>query len=213
MIVALLVFVTACGSSSARPTTPAPAAHPTTAAPPCGPAAATTVAASHRARAYQAGNAVYGCAASAGAAGRSFRLGNATRTIDQMRAGPVAVAGVLAAYGLTSFGVDTIRAQVVVRRLTDGRQLQTFAATNATGAESFESVGSVVVKADGAVAWIARVNSIGGRGQATEVHSARAGAADVVLGSGPGIDPSSLRLRGSTLSWRDAGTTRRATLH
>lgn len=164
---------------------------------------------SDRARVYQAGNAVYGCAAPGG---RSLRLGNATRTIDEMRAGPVAVAGVLAAYGLTSFGVDTIRAEVVVRRLTDGRQLQTFAATKATGAESFQSVGSVVVKPDGSVAWIAHVSSIGARAQATEVHSALAGGPDVVLASGSGIDLYSLRLRGSTLSWREDGLTRRATL-
>ncbi|HEX4283278.1 MAG TPA: hypothetical protein VHZ27_21095 [Solirubrobacteraceae bacterium] len=208
MLVAMVAFLAACGSSSAHTSTATPA-HPGAPTIACGPATAKTLAASARARVYQVGSEVYGCAAS----GRgSFRLGNATHTIRELRAGPVAVAGDLAAYGLTSFGIDTVRAQVVVRRLTDGARLQAFPATKAVGAESFESVGSVVVKPDGAVAWIAHESSIGARGQTTEVQSARAGGSNVVVASGSGIDPSSLRLRGSTLSWRDAGVTRRATL-
>jgi hypothetical protein len=39
--------------------------------------------------------------------------------------GPLALAGKDAAYGLTSFGIDTIAARVVVRDLADGRQLHT----------------------------------------------------------------------------------------
>lgn len=219
MLVAMVVFLAACGSSSARTSATSPtgtsATTPTgssASAVACGPATAKTLAASARARVYEQGNVVYGCAASGSAAARSFRLGNATRALREMRVGPVAVAGDLAAYGLTSFGIDNVRAQVVVRRLTDGAQLQAFPATKAVGAESFESVGAVVLKADGAVAWIAHVTSIGGRGQTTEVHSAPAGETNVVLASGSGIDPSFLHLRGSTVSWRDGAVTRQATL-
>jgi hypothetical protein len=44
-----------------------------------------------------------------------------------------------------------------------------------------------------------------------EVHAA-AGGHDSVLDSGAGIDPRSLKLHGSTLTWRHDGATRRATL-
>jgi hypothetical protein len=165
--------------------------------------------ASRLARVYQFGGAVYGCAF---AGDRSFRLGNATQTLRESRVGPVAVAGDVAAYGLTAFGIDTVRAQVVVRRLTDGGQLESFPATSTAGVEPFQSVGSVVVESDGAVAWIGRETSIIARGrELVEVHAA-AGGHQSVLDSGAGIVPASLRLRGSTLTWRHDGATRRATL-
>lgn len=124
----------------------------------------------------------------------------------------MAVAGDLVAYGLADFGVDTVRATVVMRRLTDGRQLRQLSATRAVGAEALVSVGSVVVMANGAVAWIGSEHSIAaGRRGAIEVHAAGSGG-DRVLDSGPGIEPTSLRLHGSRLSWVDGGATRRATL-
>jgi hypothetical protein len=199
-IVTALVLVAACGSSSAQSGAPTQT---------CGPARATTLAASRQARVYQVGDTVYGCAA---AGTRSFRLGNATRTLRESRVGPIAVGGDVAAYGLTAFGVDTVRAQVVVRRLTDGGQLASFTATSAAGVESFQLVGSVVVRSDGAVAWIGQVSSIISRGrELIEVHAA-AGGHDSVLDSGAGIDPRSLQLHGSTLTWQHGGATRRATL-
>lgn len=164
-------------------------------------------------RVYSLNEVVYGCSA---AHGKSFRLGHAMRSIAEARVNPVAVAGANAAYGLARFGIDTGRTSVVVRRLTDGNQLSEFPATQAVGAESFQTVGSLVVKADGAVAWIAMSFSIVGGGRGTvEVHAADAGG-ERVLASAPSrperIDPGSLRLRGSTLSWTDAGATRHATL-
>jgi hypothetical protein len=132
--------------------------------------------------------------------------------IAEARVGPVAVAGDLAAYGLTKFGIDTVRATVVVRRLTDGTEVKELSATRAVGAEAFESIGSVVVMANGAVAWIGSEHSIAaGRRTAIEVHAAGADG-DRVLASGPRIDLASLRLHGSQLSWVDSGTTRHATL-
>jgi hypothetical protein len=200
-VVTVLVLVAACGSSSAKPV-----ARTRT----CGPARATTRAASNQARVYQVDNTVYGCAEEST---HSFRLGNATRTLRESRVGPIAIAGDVAAYGLTAFGVDTVRTQVVVRRLTDGGQLASFPATSAAGAESFQLVGSVVVQSDAAVAWIGQASSIISRGrELIEVHSA-AGGHDSVLDSGAGIDPRSLQLHGSTLRWKHDGATRRATLH
>jgi hypothetical protein len=110
------------------------------------------------------------------------------------------------------FGVDTVSASVVVRRLTDGTELKELRATRAVGAESFESIGSVVVMASGTVAWIGSEHSIVGHQSAIEVHAAGTGG-DRVLDSGPNVDPASLRLHGSRLSWSDGGATRHATLH
>jgi len=198
--VALLAFLASCGPSSASST-------PTQGK--CGPGNATTLASSPQARVYTLHQVVFGCSV---ARGRSFRLGHGTRSIRESRAGPVAIAGDLAAYGLARFGVDTVMADVVVRRLTDGAVLKDLPATKRPGPQSFQSVGSVVVKTDGAVAWIGSQTSIIARGRGgIEVHAA-SGSSDVVLDAGSGIDPGSLRLNGSKLTWRRGGVTRHATL-
>jgi hypothetical protein len=200
-IVALVVVV-ACGSAVAE------SAGSTAAATRCGPASAKTLAGDGRVRVYALHQVVYGCSA---ARGRSFRLGHASRAVAEARVGPVAVAGDLAAYGLQSFGVDTVSTTVVVRRLTDGTEVKELRATHAVGAEAFQSIGSIAVLANGAVAWIGSEHSIVGHRSAIEVHAAGAGG-DRVLDSGPNIDPASLRLHGSRLSWVDGGATRHATL-
>ena len=161
------------------------------------------------ARVYSVGQAVYGCAAKGT---RPFRLGDTARSLREGRAGPIAVGGTLAAYGFTRFGVDTVSTEVVVRRLTDGAVLATRPATNVVGVESFQSVGSIVVKADGTVAWIGSDTSIIAHRARDEVHVV-SGGFDSVLDSGAGIDVTSLRLDGSSLSWRDGARMRRATLH
>jgi hypothetical protein len=76
--------------------------------------------------------------------------------------------------------------------------------------------GSLVLKADGAVAWIA-TNFVGAGctrppGPAIEVRAHdRRGLR--VLDSGTGVVPTSLHLSGSALRWVDGGHTRTATLH
>jgi hypothetical protein len=216
-----LVVLASCGSSAAKSaggTSTAGSAGSSTssstgsiaAATRCGPASAKTLAGNGRVRVYVLHQAVYGCSV---ARARSFRLGHVSRSISESRVGPVAVAGDLAAYGLTRFGIDTVGASVVVRRLTDGTEVKELRATRAVGAEAFESVGSVVVVATGAVAWIGTESSFAaGRRRSIEVHAAGADG-DRVLDSGPGVDPTSLRLHGSRLSWVDGGATRHATLH
>jgi hypothetical protein len=159
---------------------------------------------------YQSGGDVYGCST---AGGRSYRLGAAARTIRQGRAGPIALAGVDVAYGLTEFGVDTVSAQVIVRNLRSGAQLRREpATTRALGVEFFQSVAAVVVKPDGAVAWIGQGGSVTHAGSG-EIEVNRADAhGRALLDSGNGIDTRSLRLHGSTASWRHGGVTRSATL-
>jgi hypothetical protein len=157
---------------------------------------------------YSVGGAVYGCAAGHG----SYRLGSAQNCIRSARAGPVVLNGTITAYGLESCGVDTGSSELVVQRLTDGRHLRTVAATvNRVAPESYSAVTSLVLKRDGAVAWIAEARSIIRNGVDIEVHRAdKRGEAE--LDSGTSIDPTSLRLRGSDLSWHAGASTRSATL-
>jgi hypothetical protein len=67
------------------------------------------------------------------------------------------------------------------------------------------------VRADGAVAWIGVARSIIRHTSQVEVDRAdRRGRS--TLDTGSGVAPASLRLRGFTLSWRDAGAARTASL-
>ena len=126
--------------------------------------------------------------------------------------GPVAVAGKDVAYGLSSFGVDTVSSQVIVRDLGTGQQLRAAAPTNRILPESFTSVDSIVVKADGATAWISQTSSVIRHGSPV-VQVWRADArGQSLLDSGGSIDARSLRRSGSIVSWRNGSKVRSATL-
>lgn len=122
------------------------------------------------------------------------------------------VAGEFAAYGVEECGVDTGSTQVVVRRLSDGKRLRDAAATTPPGVESYQSVSSLVLKADGAVAWIGDGRSIVRRGHKIEVYKADSGGSVRLLDSGLAIAPGSLRLHGSKLTWTHGAAVRTATL-
>lgn len=216
----ILVFLlAACGSSSAASERSASASSTSTGTtqgafkppPPrataCGPRDARTVAASPDARVYTTKGAVDGCTIG----GRSYQLGASSRTVRENRVAPVALAGIVAGYALSSFGVDTVSAQVVVRDLANGREVHEAAATSVVLPEAFQSVDAIVVKSDGAVAWISHAGSVVSHRQRTEVHRLDTRGPEL-LDSGSGIAPGSLRLRGSTLTWRHGSVTRRATL-
>jgi hypothetical protein len=176
----------------------------------CGPASAHTLAADSLARVYSQRGKVYGCA---GAGSRSYRLGTSARSFAEGRAGPIALSGVEVAYGLTFYGVDTINAEVLVRKLTDGHvQRQHSAINEPVGAEYFETVDDVVVKSDGSVAWIAHATWIGSQGKSvTEVDKSDR-TDQSLLDSSASIDRQSLLLHGSTLSWMDGSSAHSATL-
>jgi hypothetical protein len=203
LIVVGLIALTACGSSSGM-------ARHRGAAASCGRSHARTLAADTRARVYESANNVYGCAIGGT---RSYLLGASARSIREGRAGPIALAGVAVAYGYTVYGVDTLSTEVVVRSLRTGRELHRApATTRPVGPEFFQAVAAIVVKPDGAVAWIGEAGSvISGRARQVEVDRAdHRGVA--MIDSGGGIDNRSLRLRGSTVTWRDHGRTRSARL-
>jgi hypothetical protein len=201
-----LIALAACGSSSGRVGGSSSGAGGT-----CGPSAARTLAVDRVARVYQSGGGVYGCST---AGRRSYRLGAGARSIREGRAGPIALAGVDVAYGLTRYGVDTVGAQAVVRNLRNGGQLRSEPATaGRLGVEFFESIAAVVVKPGGAVAWIAQGGSVIPAGHGVIQVSKADARGRALLDSGSGIDVRSLRLLGSTLSWRHDGRVETARLY
>jgi hypothetical protein len=209
--VALALAIAGCGSSQATSqarTAPRTEPQPQ-ASRDCGPASAKTLAASPLARVYELGKGVYGCT---NRAGKSYRIGTSGFCTRADHVGPIAVSGQVAAYGVQRCGVDTGTGQVVVRNLAGGTIVRAAPATSRVpGPEAYQSVGAVVVKADGAVGWIGEARSIIGRGAVIEVHRYEA-RGQAKLDQGAGIALASLRLQGSQLSWTHAGHTRTATL-
>jgi hypothetical protein len=196
-----------CGASSGHRTASTTGAPTTTTA--CDQQGTRTIAADRQARVFTTRGIVYGCALRTG---KQYRLGQLTSCIGSDRTGPLALAGELVGYGSQRCGIDTGVSQVIVRNLADGKQLRAEAAlTGGLGAESYVSVSSVVLKADGAVAWIATGGSIFARGRARQVHRADA-SGHAVLDSGTPVNPSSLRLHGSRLTWKRGHATHSAQL-
>jgi hypothetical protein len=188
----LVLALAACGASAARSGGAA-----------CGPSHGQTIAADSVARVYSLNGKVYGCAGP-----KQYLLGRASLCIGSARVGPVVIAGRLAAYGLERCGVDTGFTEVIVRSLADGRQRSSAAAiTGPLRPESYESVGSLVLRPDGAVAWIADGRSIVGGPARIEVHKGMA-----LLDTGGGIALGSLKLHGSKLTWKHGPKTRTASL-
>jgi hypothetical protein len=160
----------------------------------CGPANGRTLASSSQARVYEGRKGVvYGCAGT-----RQFRLGR--RDVSGRPClpcvGRVVVADRIAAYVFGYPGYDSNFCEVVVRRLSDGKRLATY---NATRKGPFSSVPSLVARPDGHVAWIAVGGGI------PEVHRDR-----TILDSGRKIQPHSLRLHGTLLTWKHGSKTRHA---
>jgi hypothetical protein len=199
----------ACGLAWLAALTAGPAAARPTAVS-CGPGHAKTLAADGAARVYSHDGNVYGCAR---AGHESFRLGSVANSMSEGRAGPIALAGVDVAYGLTYYGVDTISADVVVRSLTDGAVLRRQNSyTGQLGPEYFETVEDIVVKRDGSVAWIASGGSvISGTPAGIEVEKSDR-SSSTLLDKSKQIAKRSLRLHGSRLRWRDGRAIRHATL-
>lgn len=172
----------------------------------CAPAGAHRVASSASAEVYSSRGTVYGCSEKTG---RRTKLGQTTSCIRADLISHARVAGELAAYADERCGVDAGFTTVVVVRLSDGKRLKSDPATTGrTLPESYQSVDSLVLRRDRRVAWIATAHSIIRPSSADiEVHADdRRGAR--LLDSGAGIDPRSLRLHGSRLTWRDGGATR-----
>jgi hypothetical protein len=205
-LLAIVALGAGCGlaatSSGAAMTGTAPGAV-------CGPRSAHTLAGDSVARVYSSAGKAYGCAAGGA---RSYRLGKTGNCSGGEQIQTVRVSGRIAAYGLETCGVDTGNATVNVRRLTTGVALTQSPATTNIGVEGFQSIDSLVVKADGAVAWIATATSIGKPTFIRQLQRSDTRGFSV-LDSGRAVGAKSLTLHGSKLSWRHAKAVRTATLH
>jgi hypothetical protein len=200
-LLAALCTLPSCSSSSAAPATASVHAN-------CAPAGVRIIAVGSRAEVYSRGRTVYGCATGGG----RYRLGGSGLCVNFHVVEAVAITGRLAAYALSRCGVDMSTTQVIVRRLSNGRQLSSDpAVTQITGPESVQSVTSVVVSSTGRAAWIGTSHSIVRHRHASQVL-ARTATGLRVLDSGSGIGRNSLRLNGTRLTWQHGSQTRSATL-
>jgi hypothetical protein len=175
-----------CGSSGAQGL----ASHPSGAAP-CAQTGARIIRNDSRAQVYTLHKLVYGCDRGSH---RITKLGDTTACIAAARVDHLALADTRVAYGVDRCGVDAGFTVVVVRRLTDGKRLAGYRAVSGPGlVESYESIGSIVVKRGGSVAWIGSQRSIASHGSRIEVAEGQRGKRST-LDSGSGIVGSSLRL-------------------
>ncbi len=100
--------------------------------------------------------------------------------------------------------VENLRAGQVLHKLPTG--------TSTASAVGIGPVVAIVVKSDGAVAWIAGNNNDSEHATSFEIHAVdKTGSR--LLASGGAIDPHSLALAGSTLYWTQEGKPMSATLH
>jgi hypothetical protein len=150
---------------------------------------------------------------------RAYALGSVLEGSEEGGGGVAkeVLAGSVVAYEKSSFGEARppyvsgySRDVVFVRDLRTGRILHKVptGAAVSPGEVGSGSAVVIVVKSNGAVAWINPIEAP----VSYEVHAVdRSGTR--VLASGTGIDPHSLRLKGGTLSWVQNGKTEFATLH
>lgn len=174
----------------------------------CEPFHATTLASDRAAVVYSFDGSAYACLEPTGP---SYKLGSVRLCIGATRAGPFALAGDVVAYGSETCGVDFSSAEAVARNLKSGHILHREPATSRTLVEQEGGLESIVVKPDGSIAWIAIEQSLGNDRRLLQVRKDDRGG-DTLLSSSRAALPSSLKLYGSRLTWRDAGKLRSATL-
>ncbi len=127
--------------------------------------------------------------------------------------GDFELAGDILGYSETQFGVDSGTTRVVIADVARRRIIRSIEGGNYVDAGLIlsEGVDSFVLSSTGAVAWI---RSRSEHRQLTDVvvyAAPRVGDASV-LDKGTSIDPASLRLSGTTISWVDGGARRTAAM-
>ncbi len=203
MISACIAAVAAAGTAVGRPAVtfgPGPVV--------CEPFQAKTLASDRAAVVYSFHGSAYACLRPTGP---SYKLGSVRLCIGTTYAGPFALAGDVVAYGAKTCGVDFSSTEAVARNLKTGRVLHREPATSHTLVEQEGGLQSIVVKPDGSLAWIATEQSLGNERRLLQVRKDDRGG-DRQLDSSLAVTPSSLKLHGSRLTWRDAGELRSATL-
>ena len=175
----------------------------------CAPSATKTLLKAGPARLYSQGTQLYGCLGS-----RRTRLGALRGTVPfpAKRVALYVLSSRFAGTDTANMGVDTFSSTVALFDLRSGARIATAAATTPERrAESFLTVASMVVDANGTLAWIGQRSAIGVPTPTLEVHALNA-AGNRLLASGAHISPKSLRLHGETLTWQAGGHTKSTTL-
>jgi len=190
--------------------TPAPGERArSVAAPHCTMKGAKTIAANRHVRVFSARvrtwREVFGCRRSAN---RAYAIGDAggeCQNYDLVDS--AVVAGNLAALNVRTCSLYGSSSSVHLVNLRDGRGRYAAAPLSTTGTNaSYDAIRGMVLTAAGRFAWIG-VRVSRGAIVAAEVRRRGHGSAEraIVLERGAGIDPRSLRLRGSRVHWRNAG--------
>jgi hypothetical protein len=127
------------------------------------------------------------------------------------RVAPLRLAGRFVGHAneFTASSGDAVGAIVVVRDLRTGAVRHRF--ENASDFARYD-VTDLEQRTSGSVAWIAATSPFGPPTTNYEVRAMSGSSERAVLDSGPGIEPRSLTLRGTTLRWRNAGAERSVTL-
>ena len=171
-----------------------------------------------RPKSFRQATEIFGCAYGGR---RSYSLGGPTNFDAEGGGGRAhyTLAGVILASESVSVqefpapGRPKLETYVEVENLRTGRVLHKVpTGTNGPSSIGLGPVTSLVLKSDGAVAWIAQNNPIGDPATFYEVHAVDT-TGERTLASGAEIAPGSLALAGSTLYWTQDGSPMSATLH
>ncbi|MEA2143608.1 MAG: hypothetical protein QOI64_2038 [Solirubrobacteraceae bacterium] len=181
-------------------------------APHCTLNGARTIAANRHVRVFRARGEVFGCRRTAN---RAFGIGHGGQECQNNDLiDSAVVAGNFVALNVRTCSLDSSNSSVHLVNLRDGRGRFASAPLSTPGAESgYDAIRGLAVTAAGRLAWIG-VRVSGGVVVAAEVRRRRPDFSDrsVVLDSGSGIDPRSLRRVGSMLRWRHDGAARSAAM-
>jgi hypothetical protein len=139
-----------------------------------------------------------------------------------VRAEQLRVAGPYVGYSLASFGRGGTGSFIVVTNLRTGRYVRSIRGTPVTGMSSpiRETVTDLVIKSNGSIAWIWDTSKTVTFPELITTRTIQVRKSDrssgrsssTLLDSTLTVDTRSLAIRGSTISWRNAGQLRTATL-
>jgi len=179
-------------------------------APHCTMNGAKTIAANRHVRVFRARGEVFGCRRSANRAYEIGHGGQECQNNDLIDS--AVVAGNFVGLNVRTCSLDSSDSKVSLVNLRDGRGRFSSAPLSTPGSVAgYDAVRGMVLTAAGRFAWIG-VRLSRGDIVAAEVRRRLPDFSDrsAVLDSGAGIDPRSLRLRGSQVRWRDNGVARSA---
>jgi hypothetical protein len=181
---------------------------------PCLPQGATIVTENSAGIVYAVDDSVYACSVRTG---HGTRLGSSGLGGGRPTVGRVVLAGEYLVYATHTMGVDTGTSELFARWLSTGRVISTASAfPTALGVESSTTIDALVARPSGAYAWIVSGGSIIHPSSFNvgvyEAKPLARSATIKLLDQGPAIAPTSLKLRGTRLSWRHGSEIRQATL-